>query len=1118
MRHSLPLAQRTFARAVAAFVLALAFVTGSALPSLAVGGLTGSLSGTILETGTQTAISGADIAAVSPSSRYTARTDAHGFFQINGMQVDTYLVTVKAAGHDTLSINGVTIQGDVPTDLQTVTLAKTLTQIGRTSARSQSSVYQPAQSTDSVTVAGARVTEALGKTASIDEQKLALSIPGVQLTKALRLTIRGGQSNEVGYQFDGVNFTEPFLSTNANTNRFNGLGSLQVVAGAGAASPGPLGGGGGDVVIKRGQRPPFGYLDLEAGAPNYFHQFAGEYGWSTPNGRLSNYTAVNTERFASYTANPAYGIPAEQVGNRFGASNDRNDDVVNNLVYRFGKDNGTSLQFLYQTRDFQAYGSNPAGRQYYQYDPYANRAIPTTGGYDPTLTGTFATPQQFFADRVFLLTGVPNFNSPPTQPELLSFTPSRFIKFELNSSLNATTFAALRVYNWEVDNGLTNNYESSTRPTDQITGGQRVGIAGELTKTFSDKHTAQIGFQVENAHPFWNAAEPFAGYQSALFNAGDPGMANIWDFVNPANVNAAISPANPCPINVSVGMPAGDPNGCYLYRTGLFGGTGVPRVPAFGIGYNKTDFQTFGLFVQDTWSPSKFIKAQLGLREDIGNFKQGQNPFNPTNLANPDDVLPSSVAGFFIKPYFLEPRGSLVYTNKDTAVRLGYGRSVVFPEAQTFGTPSSIYGADPRFFMVPAKGNVAGNLATYNCGSGYNPFWLPPGTTALTAPNGAIPGASPWANGGIGGFFQCQNYAQQIYWVNDQNFDAPDVGGNKPGWQGNTDLTVQHQFRNGVGARLTGYFRRGYDNANTFVISQVLDPVTGAPITQVFGVGNIGTTKTTGLELGLTSPQRAFGFSGYLTMTYTNGFSTVPPLISGEDNVPLVSFSSVALGNLYRIGFVSPFTVNAGAQYRTRSGWRLNPILSYDKGYPIGVGNLTATGGAVGGTINGVAYNIPQTNIGLAAPAQAAAGGGTGAASATNYVDPINPGNYFHPYIAATRGLPETSAAGGYLSRPRVTADMSLEYQRKRNTFGVLVSNLFGNVYGEPGLNPYWQPVATGVGGPNTGKNAAGFPTNIAYVIGGFRNFSPLRYGSQQYVEYPNGAPLGLRFYYQLAL
>ena len=1105
------MALRLSVRAIAAFVLALAFVTSSAMPSLAVGGLTGSLAGTILETGTRSAISGADIAAISPSARFNAKTDAHGFFQINGMPVDTYNVTIKAPGHDTLNINGVTIQGDVPTDLQTVTLAKSLTQIGRTSARSQSSAFQPAQSTDSVSVSGARVTEALGKTASVNETALALSIPGVQLTNSNRLTIRGGQANEVGYQLDGVNFTEPFLSSNASTNRFNGLGSLQVVAGAGDASQGNVGSGVVNTVIKRGARPAFGYGDLEVASHNFNHQAAGEYGWATPNGRLSDYLAINTFRYDSYTANPAYGIPSEQIGQRFGTAYGKNDDVVNNFVYRFGKDNGQSLQVLYQNRNLQLYGQRPVARHYYPYDPYSYRAV----GIDPGITGAFATSAQFFANTVYLIPGTPTADVAPTQPEQLSFNPARFMKFEYNNALSATAFLALRAYNWEVDNGGINLYESSTRPNDAITGGQRVGIAGELTKTFSEKHTAQIGFLVENAHPFWSAAEPYAGYTSAMAYEGSTGQANIMDFINPANVNAPISAANPCPVGVSAANPTGDPTACYLYRTGQFVGTGVPRVPAFGINYNKTDLQQIGLFVQDTWSPSKFLKAQLGLREDLGNFKQGRNPFNLTDLANPYDVNPSTVQGFFIHPHFLEPRASLAYTNRDTAVRIGYGRSVVFPEAQTFGTPSSLYGADPRFFNIAAKGNTA-DPSTWNCGSGYNPKWLPAGTTALTAPNGAI--NSAFGDGGTGGYFQCMSYGQQFYWLTDQNFDAPDLGGNKPAWQGSTDMTVQHQFKNGVGARLTTYFRRGYDNANTYVISQILDPVTGAPVTQVFGTANVGTTKTTGVELGLTSPQRAVGLSGYLTMTYTNAMSTVPPLIIGEDNVPLVSLTSVALGNLYHSGFISPFTLNAGVQYRTKSGFRVNPIFNYDKGYPIGVGNLTPSGGRVGATINGQAYNVVQTNLGLGQPAQAAAGNATGANSATNYVDPVNPGNYFKPYIAATRGTPETSSAGGYLSRPRLTTDVSFEFQRRRNTFGLLVSNLFGNIYSEPALNPYWQPVANGVGGPNTGKNAAGYPTNIAYVVGGFRNFSPLRYGSQQYVEYPNQAPLGLRFYYQLSL
>ncbi len=88
-------------------------------------------------------------------------------------------------------------------------------------------------------------------------------------------------------------------------------------------------------------------------------------------------------------------------------------------------------------------------------------------------------------------------------------------------------------------------------------------------------------------------------------------------------------------------------------------------------------------------------------------------------------------------------------------------------------------------------------------------------------------------------------------------------------------------------------------------------------------------------------------------MTYQNEFSNVVPTSPSEDFFPSIPPASLALGNLYRVGFLSPFVGTLSFQERTRNGWRINPVIYYNHGYPIGSGLLTAN------TINGVNYNSP---------------------------------------------------------------------------------------------------------------------------------------------------------------
>ena len=100
------------------------------------------------------------------------------------------------------------------------------------------------------------------------------------------------------------------------------------------------------------------------------------------------------------------------------------------------------------------------------------------------------------------------------------------------------------------------------------------------------------------------------------------------------------------------------------------------------------------------------------------------------------------------------------------------------------------------------------------------------------------------------------------------------------------------------------------------------------------------------------------------------------------------------------------------------------------------------------------------------------------------------------------------------LSKASFTPQFSIEYsppKHPRNTFGVLVTNLFNNYYGAPPINTLFQPVATGRGGPYSGYNS--FAT-IPQFIGQF-NYNAIG-GNLPYLLIPGGVPRTAEFYYQL--
>src|SRR5580700_10453823 len=95
--------------AIGALALGAAF--SHAAPALADGGLTGIISGTILDA-SGNAVSGADVTFSAPTGAYTTQTNRRGKFAIVGMLVGTYTVTIVENGVIEVNQPGIGIVGD----------------------------------------------------------------------------------------------------------------------------------------------------------------------------------------------------------------------------------------------------------------------------------------------------------------------------------------------------------------------------------------------------------------------------------------------------------------------------------------------------------------------------------------------------------------------------------------------------------------------------------------------------------------------------------------------------------------------------------------------------------------------------------------------------------------------------------------------------------------------------------------------------------------------------------------------------------------------------------------------------------------------------------------------
>jgi len=1072
-------------RSLLAFALTLAFLAVSVLPSFAAGGQKGNINGQIVDNTSGAPVANARISVSAPAGRYEATTDSQGRFSLLGVDADTYTISVEAQGYTPFSQSGVTVIGDQNLTVGSLRISKQLRTIARTTTRSIASAFQPNQTVDSVTVNSGRITQTTGKAASTNENALLLSVPGATLDAGGNITIRGSLENEVGYQLDGIPFTEPFFSTNGSSNRFSGLSSVQVVEGAGDATQGNVGGGVVNLIPKRGTYPPFGMLDAEVGTPGQYNQGAIEYGLASQSGNVSNYLSyLQTNRRLLYGLATTGAAPYGS-GNFYNNTRDVNTDLIDNFVLKFGKSLNQSFQVLYENRRLAAYGpyggvsyTGASPTAFFQTDPYQ---------YGPLgLTAPLNNNAGLLASIFPTLQGQASVNQPPPSEQAQIDDETQALKFEYDNQLNSSNFIDLKLYNFDFAKANTDTIgQGGQDPATAVIGGRRSGLIGDFIHQFTPNYTFTFRVEGENQHPMWDGFNP---YNLAQLLTGNPGvLAADGVTVLPDTPGSGAAPSLADFVN-PVGGVCPVANGCYLSQ--FFRAGNIPKVPISGINYNQALFQTFAFAIRNQINIRDRLRLDLGARYDEANYKFGPNPFNtnPQDLNNPSDVPSSALANKYINPRTVDPRAAVSYQmGRNDSLRFGYGRSTTFLNAQTAGTPASLYNAE-ALQHIPALDTAAAPA----CGSGTNP---------------------------AAARFKCANYAQQLYWLYDQNFDAPDLGGATAQVASNYDITYQHQFRNGFGMRVTPFYKLSSGLPSFALLSETTDAITGAILTEVFTSNNSGLNRTTGVEFGLTTPERPVGFDGFFSATYQNVLTSAPPLINGEANLPIIGSGSLALGDVYRAGYVSPFVARLGVEYKTKFGLRLNPILQYDRGFPFNVGDLIASRSAIFGAFQ----NIPQVNVGPGRTLIPGFNGATGGSLSTNYVDPAMPGSVFKPNIAATRGTPESASAGGILYHPDLEADMTVEYKAGRNTFGVQATNLFGNVYNGvvPGVNPYYQPVATGVAGPQTSQVKQAVPDfqGGIYNNRGFANVpaDANAYTNAAYLLSPSN-PTRFNFYYQLAL
>lgn len=285
-------------RLVSVAVMLILAILGQGTWALA--GTTGGITGTVVDAQTHAPVANARITATAPSQTGTTTTDAAGRFTFLSLTPDTYTLTADKEQYTPVNLPGVTVFAD-SNQTVAISMQPTLKTIARVTSTAAGSLVKSGTTADvySVNAATQDKISALGGGGSLNSAYSAVaSVPGavMPLNQAgyfQTVHIRGGDYDQVGYEFDGVPVNRSFDNYPSGQLSSLGMSELQVYTGATPANSEGQGLAGYiNQVIKSGTYPGFGTFTAGIGAPIYYHKAAIEVGGASPNRLFSYYAGI----------------------------------------------------------------------------------------------------------------------------------------------------------------------------------------------------------------------------------------------------------------------------------------------------------------------------------------------------------------------------------------------------------------------------------------------------------------------------------------------------------------------------------------------------------------------------------------------------------------------------------------------------------------------------------------------------------------------------------------------------------------------------------------------------------------------------------------------------------
>ncbi len=285
------------AHLVAALVLLVAFVSQE---TWALAGTTGGFTGSVVDATSAAPLAGAVVTVSSPSQTASVTTDASGRFAFLTLAPDTYTVSVTKDQYQTNSESGQIVFADTVQTFQ-FRMQKTLSTIAHVTSTGSGALVKSGTTADvySVNAAAQQAAAALGGGGALNSAYSAVAsvpgayVPGNQMGYYQTVVIRGGDYDQVGYEFDGVPVNRSFDNYPSSSASSLGNSEVQVYTGATPANSQGQGLAGYiNQVIRTGTYPGFADSQLGVATPAFYHRAMVEAGGATPDRLFSYYVGV----------------------------------------------------------------------------------------------------------------------------------------------------------------------------------------------------------------------------------------------------------------------------------------------------------------------------------------------------------------------------------------------------------------------------------------------------------------------------------------------------------------------------------------------------------------------------------------------------------------------------------------------------------------------------------------------------------------------------------------------------------------------------------------------------------------------------------------------------------